>query len=145
MTNREITLIKESFAKVTPIASQAVAIFHARLFELDPSLRELFHGDMGEQGRKFMTQLGFAVKELDRLDRLVTAARQFGLRHGGWRVRDEQYETIGDALLWTLAKGLGAEFTLDTRIAWGKAYWLLAETMKSGVRDSAAKAARAFA
>ncbi len=145
MTPQEITLIKNSFAKVAPIADQAAAIFYARLFELDPALRDLFQGDMKEQGRKLMTMLGVAVNSLERIEQLVPAVRQLGLKHAGYRVREEHYETVGDALLWTLAKGLGAEFTLDTRIAWGKTYWLLAETMKAGARDGAAKAARAVA
>ena len=145
MTSQEIALIKTSFAKVAPIADQVSALFYARLFELDPSLRELFHGDMREQGRKLINLLGVAVNSLDRLEQLVPAVRQLGLQHSGQRVREEHYETVGDALLWTLAKGLGREFTLDTRIAWGKTYWLLAETMKAGARDGAAKAARAVA
>jgi len=92
-----------------------------------------------------MTMLGVAVNSLERLEQLVPAVRQLGLQNSSQRVREEHYETVGDALLWTLAKGLGREFTLDTRIAWGKTYWLLAETMKAGARDGAAKAARAVA
>ncbi len=145
MSPQEIALIKESFAKVAPIAEQAAAIFYARLFELDPSLRALFHGDMADQGRKLMQMLGFAVNGLDRLDSLVPSIRQLGLRHAGYRVRDSHYETVGAALLWTLAKGLGSDFTLETRTAWGKTYWLLAETMKAGARDGAAQQNRAVA
>jgi len=145
MTRQEIDLIKTSFAKVAPIADQAAAIFYARLFELDPSLRELFHGDMAEQGKKLMQMIGLAVAGLDRLETLVPAVRQMGLRHAGYGVRDEHYETVGDALLWTLAKGLEGELAAETRVAWGKTYWLLAGTMKSGARDGAAKLSRAVA
>jgi len=60
-------------------------------------------------------------------------------------VKDRHYETVGEALLWTLAHGLGTDFTEDARAAWGKAYWLLAETMKAGARDGAAKVNRAVA
>ena len=144
MTAQEIALIRKSYARVMPIADQAAALFYARLFELDPSLRESISGDRAEQGRKLMHMLAFVVNGLDRLDHLVRAVRHLGLRSSVQPVREDQYETVGEALLWTLAKGLGDEFTLDTRIAWGKTYWMLAETMKAGVRDSAAKAARAF-
>lgn len=145
MTQQEIALIKTTFAKIAPIAEQAAAIFYARLFELDPSLRALFHSDMGEQGKKLMQMIGLAVAGLDRIETLVPAVRQMGLRHAGYGVRDEHYETVGDALLWTLAKGLGAQFTLEARIAWGKTYWLLAETMKAGARDGVANLNRAIA
>ena len=145
MTPKEISLIKSSFQKVVPIADQVAALFYARLFELDPSLRELFHGDMTGQGRKLLQMIGVAVNGLDRLDTLASVVRQLGLRHAGYHVKEDHYETVGAALLWTLDKGLGAEFTLETRIAWGKTYWLLAETMKAGARDGAASLNRAVA
>lgn len=142
MTPAEITLVKESFRKVLPIADQAAALFYTRLFELDPTLRALFHGDMVEQGRKLMHMLGMAVAGLDRLDQLVPAVRQLGLRHAGYQVRDEHYETVGEALLWTLGRGLGAAFTAETQAAWAKTYWTLAETMKAGARDGATQHSR---
>jgi len=145
MNSQEISLIKQTFAKIAPISDQAAAIFYARLFELDPSLRSLFHGDMTEQGRKLMKMLGYAISRLHLLDALVPEVRQLGLRHAGYRIRDSYYDSVGAALLWTLSKGLGTDFTLEARIAWGKTYWLLAETMKAGARDGAAQANRAVA
>lgn len=142
MTSAEITLVKESFRKVLPIADQAAALFYTRLFELDPSLRALFHGDMAEQGRKLMHMLGMAVAGLDRLEQLVPAVRALGLRHAGYRVRDEHYETVGEALLWTLGRGLGSAFTPEMQAAWAKTYWTLAETMKAGARDGATQHSR---
>ena len=139
MTSAEITLIRESFRKVAPIADQAASLFYARLFELDPALRALFRGDMSEQGKKLMTMIGMAVGGLDRLDQLVPAVRQLGLRHAGYQVREAHYEIVGEALLWTLERGLGPDFTLETKAAWAKVYGVLAETMKAGARDGAAQ------
>lgn len=137
MSPEETKLVRDSFAKIAPISDQAAALFYTRLFELDPSLRSLFHGDMAAQGRKLMQSLALCVGSLDRLATIVPAVRELGRRHAGYQVRDEHYETVGAALLWTLEKGLGADFTPDTRAAWGKVYWLLAETMKAGARDAA--------
>lgn len=145
MSPREIALVQESFRKVMPIADQAAALFYARLFELDPSLRALFHGSMAEQGRKLMQMLGFAVSGLTRVNELVPHVRQLGLRHAGYQVRESHYETVGEALLWTLARGLGAGFTAEHQAAWAKVYWLLAETMKTGARDGLAQIQRSVA
>lgn len=141
MTSAEITLVRDSFRKVAPIADQAAALFYARLFELDPSLRPLFNGDMAEQGRKLMQMLGLAVGGLNELHNLLPIVRHLGLRHAGYGVRDEHYETVGEALLWTLGRGLGPAFTEETQAAWARAYWTLAETMKAGARDGAAQQA----
>jgi len=143
MNSQEIALIKSSFQKIAPVADQAAAIFYARLFELDPSLRALFRGDMAGQGRQLMQLLGLAVNGLDRLEVLAPVIRQLGMRHAGYDVRDEHYESVGEALLWTLGKGLGAEFTAEMQAAWARVYWLIAETMKAGARDARAMQARA--
>ncbi len=145
MTTREISLLKSSFQKIGPVAEQAATLFYARLFELDPSLREFFHGNMAERGRKLWSMLSLAVNGIERLETLAPAIRQLGLNQAGQYVKERHYDSVGDALLWALAKGLGADFTQETRVAWGKTYWLLAETMRVGARDGAAKLSRAAA
>ena len=137
MAPADITLVKDSFRKVLPIADQAAALFYARLFELDPELRHLFRGDMIEQGRKLMAMIATAVASLERLDALVPAVRQLGKRHAAYRVTEEHYATVGAALLWTLEKGLGPEFTTPVRDAWTSTYSLLANTMIEAQREAA--------
>jgi hypothetical protein len=51
MTPADKTLVQTTFATLVPIADQAAALFYGRLFEIDPSLRRLFKGDLGEQER----------------------------------------------------------------------------------------------
>lgn len=131
MTPAQKTLVQQSFARVAPISEQAAALFYGRLFELDPQLRSLFRGDMKEQGRKLMQMLAVAVNGLDRLEELVPAVQALGRRHLGYGVEDGHYETVGEALLWTLQQGLGDAFTADTRQAWAEVYGLLAATMRS--------------
>jgi nitric oxide dioxygenase len=142
MTPSEITLVKESFEKVRPISDQAATLFYGRLFELDPALRSLFHGDMVEQGRKLMASLALATATLDRPDQLLPVVRSLGVRHVSYGVREEHYATVGAALLWTLEKGLGADFTPAVRAAWTETYTLLAETMIAAARAAEAAAAR---
>ncbi len=129
MTPTEIFLVKDSFRKVVPIADQAAALFYARLFELDPELRHMFRGDMLEQGRKLMAMIATAVAALERVDAIVPAVRALGMRHASYGVSEEHYATVGAALLWTLERGLGAEFTPAVRDAWTSTYSLLANTM----------------
>jgi hemoglobin-like flavoprotein len=137
MTPEQKRLVQTTFAKVAPIAEPAAAMFYGRLFELDPSLRPLFTGDMTEQGRKLMRMIGMAVAGLDRLDELVPVVRQLGVRHVSYGVRDEHYDTVATALLWTLEQGLGDAFTSDARDAWATVYGVLASTMKSAAASTA--------
>jgi len=131
MTPEQVTLVRESFAKVVPIAPAAAAMFYDRLFLLDPFLRPLFKGDMTEQGRKLMTMIGTAVANLNRLETIVPAVRDLGRRHGGYGVKDSDYDTVANALLWTLGQGLGEDFTPATKDAWATCYGVLAGEMKA--------------
>ena len=130
MSPEDQALVRESFAKVVPIAPQAAALFYDRLFVLDPSLRPLFKGDMAEQGRKLMAMIGTAVANLDKLETIVPAVQALGRRHATYGVQPRYYETVGSALLWTLGQGLGEGFTPQVETAWTQAYTVLATVMK---------------
>jgi hemoglobin-like flavoprotein len=52
MTPRHIELVQNSFNMVVPTLESAAMMFYDRLFELDPSLRRMFHGPQAEQARK---------------------------------------------------------------------------------------------
>ena len=130
MTPDEITLVRATFAQVVPIKEAAANLFYGKLFELDPSLKPMFKGDMKEQGGKLMAMIGTAVAGLDRLERIVPAVEALGKRHAGYGVQPAHYDTVATALLWTLEQGLGAAFTPDVKAAWASAYVVLAGTMK---------------
>lgn len=129
MTPKQKLLVQATFTQVTPIADEAAALFYQRLFELDPSLKALFRGDMKEQGKKLMRMIAMAVNGLDRLSELVPAVQDLGRRHVNYGVTAAHYDTVGAALLWTLEQGLGPAFTPEVRDAWGTVYGLLAQTM----------------
>ena len=138
MTLNEKDLVLRSFAQVMPIVETAAELFYGRLFELDPTLRPMFRGDMREQGRKLMQMLAVAVHGLDRLHEILPAVRAMGRRHAGYGVTDEHYDTVASALLWTLEQGLGEQFTPDVKAAWVSVYTMLANAMKSGAMQSGA-------
>jgi hemoglobin-like flavoprotein len=125
LTDVQITLVQDTFAMVAPIAETAAQLFYGRLFELDPSLRQMFKGDMAEQGRKLMQMLSVAVHALDNLESIIPAVQALGARHVGYGVTMEHYAIVGDALLWTLEKGLGEAFTPQVKEAWATVYGAL--------------------
>jgi hemoglobin-like flavoprotein len=131
MTPAEKEIVQRTFEKLVPIADQAAALFYGRLFEMDPSLRPLFKTDLRVQGQKLMQMIAFCVKGLDAPDDLVPAVQGLGRRHAGYGVTDAHYDTVAGALLWTLEKGLGPDFTPDVKAAWTSVYVLLATTMKA--------------
>lgn len=139
MTPSDTELVQDSFAKVAPIADQAAAMFYTRLFELDPSLKPLFHGDMAEQGKRLMEMIAAAVQGLDDLGSLVPVVQDLGRRHVRYGVESDHYDTVGRALLDTLAKGLGDAFTDDVERAWTAVYGVLSTTMIAAAQNAPAQ------
>lgn len=137
MTPKQVALVQVSWEKVQPNADAVADLFYARLFGLDPSLQALFKGDMQEQGRKLTSMITFAVKGLTRLEAIVPGVQALGRRHAGYGVKDNHYQTVGEALLWTLGKGLGPAFTGEIHAAWVAAYGVLAGTMRDAAKETA--------
>jgi hemoglobin-like flavoprotein len=129
MTPHEIELVQSSFAKVAPIADTAAQLFYARLFEIAPSVKPLFHGDMAEQRRKLMTALGVVVKGLTNLQAVAPIAQALAVRHVAYGVKAADYAPVGEALLWTLQQGLGEAYTPEVATAWTTAYQTLSGVM----------------
>lgn len=131
MTEEQKELVKGSWEKVVPIADQAAEIFYGKLFALDPDVKPLFaEADMKEQGKKLMQMITTAVRGLDNLEALIPAVQNLGKRHVDYGVKAEHYDTVGAALLDTLAVGLGDDFTEETKAAWAETYTTLATVMK---------------
>ena len=144
LTEQDKAIIRRTWKLVVPIGETAADLFYKRLFELQPSYRALFTGEFDAQKRKLITMLAFIVEALDwdpndwALDveessDLFLVVMALGRRHHDlYAVPDEAYQTVGEALLWTLDYGLGEAFTSEAREAWTKIYTILAGTMKLG-------------
>jgi hemoglobin-like flavoprotein len=128
LTQQQISMVKETFQELIPMTDVAADLFYARLFQLDPTLKALFRGNMKDQGRKLMKMLSVAVAALDDVDKILPAVADLGRRHVQYGVRQEHYEIVGEALLWTLEEGLGNQFTPKVKEAWTAVYTLVATT-----------------
>ena len=129
MNQEKISVLQKSFNLVEPISETAAALFYARLFELDPVLRPLFKTDLKVQGEKLMSTLKLVVVGLDNPEKIIPAVQSLGKRHAGYGVQPHHYATVGEALLWTLEKGLGDAYTPEVEDAWQSAFNLLSSLM----------------
>ncbi|AXE33637.1 globin family protein [Chromobacterium phragmitis] len=131
LTQQQIRLVQESFAKVEPIADDAAKLFYDKLFEYAPDLRSLFKKDMATQRHMLMSTLKLAIKGLDDLQQLAPVLNKLAQRHVDYGVKPGDYTPVGNALLWTLKQGLGEEaWTQELRAAWVDTFRLMATVMK---------------
>jgi len=143
-TDNEKKAILGSWRLVVPIADTAADLFYKRLFELRPDYRRLFPDEMSGQKRKLIKMLAFIVKSLDWFEDqwrddvapnedLMLVVLAMGRRHTAlYRIPDESYGVVGEALIWTLDYGLGDAFTPPVKGAWIRLYTYLATAMRMG-------------
>jgi hypothetical protein len=62
------------------------------------------------------------------------AARLFFVRLLALDPSLRTHDTVAQALIWTLQKGLGASFTPEVKQAWVAAYGVLSSTMKDAAK-----------
>jgi len=133
LTADEIDLLRESFRNLARQPALASGMFYDRLFVIAPGFRQLFPADLEEQGIKLMNMLGLVVAQMHEHDALVPLVSDLARRHVDYGARPEDYTVVGSALLWTLERGLGDQYTQAVRAAWEKAYAALCQVMVSAV------------
>jgi len=130
MTDEQIKLVKKTWRLIRLVDPQLVGdLFYSKLFADKPSLRNMFPKKMDEQYRKLIDMLNAIVARLDRLDELNTEIVEMARRHSGYGVRPAHYKMVGTALLWTLQKGLGSDWTTEVKNSWVECYTILADIM----------------
>jgi hemoglobin-like flavoprotein len=136
MTPEQVQLIKLSFTQVMAKRDQVGRLFYDRLFTIAPEVRPLFKGDVQAQSRKLMDTMALAIGMLRDTPTLTSTLKGLAKRHVAYGVRDEHYDKVGEALLWTLAEGLGSAFTPQARAAWAALYTTIKQIMLDATREA---------
>ena len=132
LTPTQVGIVQDSFKRVGPQANEASRLFYDELFRVSPDLREMFPKDMSAHKAKFVQMLAGVVKSLDQIATVSEEIVDLGRRHMSYDVEDSHYAIVGDALIWTLGRILGPDFSPDVRDAWIAAYDMIARVMREG-------------
>lgn len=130
MTKAQIQIVKKSWSIFRDIDPQLVGdVFYSRLFLKAPALKKMFPHSMEEQHKKLVDMLSMIVSRLERIDEFTEEIQDLAIRHIKYGVKVWHYELVGDALLWTLEKGMGNDWNNEVREAWFTCYTILADSM----------------
>lgn len=130
MTNKQITLVQNSWRLLRHLDPVLVGdLFYSKLFHDHPEVRPMFPKDMSEQFEKLVSKFNLVIARLDRFQELQSDLNALAQRHVGYGVKPHQYAYVGAALLWTLERGLGEDWTPAVAEAWQTCYAMLAQTM----------------
>ena len=136
MTDEQITLVKNSWKIFRKVDAGLIGdVFYSKLFCDNPQLRSMFPASMKHQHKKLIDMLSVIISRLDDLSELLHDMKMMASRHENYGVKPQHYRMVGNALLWTLKRGLGNDWNDDLQEAWTAAYTKLAETMIAGSRS----------
>ena len=141
MTNHQITLVKNTWGMVASLDPVTVGgLFYNRLFEIAPPIRAMFRTPVAEQSKKLLTMIGYVINKLDKLEDIIDEVAKLAKGHVQYGVKAEHYSIVGEALLWTLEKGLAEHWTEEVKEAWVLCYTTLANAMIAAAEEVQAAA-----
>jgi len=128
-TARNRALVRSSWESMRPTAPHVADLFHDRLFELDPSLEELFPDDLQAQRLRFVKAIGAVVGGLEDPAGMLPLLQDVGRRLSLQGLREGHYVQMGKALLWTFEQTLADQFTAPVKEAWASLYAFVSSAM----------------
>lgn len=130
MNSRQIALVKQSWKVFRNLNPETVGdLFYSKLFADTPDLRKMFPSNMNQQYQKLLDMLNITISHLDKLDSISDEISEITQRHEQYGVKPLHYTLVGNALMWTLQKGLGEDYTEELQNAWEECYKLISELM----------------
>ena len=127
LTPHEEELVTQTFAEIAPEVEKATEIFYGHLFEVLPETKTMFRDT--EKRSEMFHILATAVKSLSYSGMAGPDLKALGSRHVTYEVTLEQFDVVGQVLMWTFEKILGEKFTPEARATWQKVY----TAMQTGV------------
>ncbi len=131
--SNEVKLISENFAAISPRVDELTLTFYTGLFSAYPESKGLFNNvDLIQQRRKLAAMLTLIVTNLSRMDVLVPVLRELGASHVQYGATPESYEWIKEALIASLCKVSGNDWTAEVEQAWSHAIDVVCREMLHG-------------
>jgi nitric oxide dioxygenase len=135
LTDRKTLIIKTTWSFVISDRELTGEMFYQRLFELDPALRPLFQHDMEQQTKKLIDMITYMVSRMQSMPEIQKDINAMAVRHAGYGVRDADYATVGEALLWAIENRLEDQWDEETRLAWSELYQIWATSMMAAANE----------
>jgi nitric oxide dioxygenase len=130
MTTEQIMHVKNSWKKLRNVKAETIGdLFYTKLFFDHPWLRKMFPAQMDQQNKKLVDMLTYIVLNIDDFQAVKKNIRALAISHEKYGAKPEHYTMVGTALIWTLKKAIGREWSNELEEAWIACYSLVAQTM----------------
>lgn len=114
-------LIRSSIAKLTPMAERVDVLFNERLLDIYPDVYRLFALDISPEERKLTLTISIVLVHLGYFGAILPTVKALAPSHKIFRLVEMYYDALGETLIWTLRRSLGAAFSCEMERAWNSA------------------------
>ena len=126
-------ILRDSFELVAQRTPDLTARFYDALFRRRPDLQPMFQSrPRALQEQMLGEALGAVLDHLEDAPWLKRQLAALGARHAEYGVTRAMYDDVGAALLETLAKSAGNDWTATVEDQWKQAYAAICELMWAG-------------
>ena len=138
MADLDTAALKENFAAVAAHGGDEVALyFYSYLFYRHPETRQMFPPRMTRQRDRLVSALGHIVSHVDEVEDLVPFLHDLGRDHRKFGAVAAHYPAVGKALIATLRRFSGEDWSDKLEEDWTAAYGLVAQTMLAAADEAA--------
>lgn len=134
VTNDQENLVKNTWKIIFTKRYRFGSNLLIKLFQLDPQLVPLFHGNIDVQGRKIINMLDIIVTGQKNIIDLDPALLELAVRHKAYGVQPHHFDLLGIAFMETLSQELGEQFSAEVESAWQTMYEGVARIMVKKIR-----------
>jgi hemoglobin-like flavoprotein len=131
MTSTQHQVLLDCWHELGASSDRAAQLFFDHLRTLDAECWQLFAGDgHADPSVTFQRMVSEIIALHEDPRDLVVRAAELGRRHAAFGVRDTDYRSVHDALLWALEQTTPTLARADVRVAWNEAFALLSSIMR---------------
>lgn len=132
-----IERVEESFKKIRENKDTFALSFYEQLFIESPQLKPLFDNtNLPKQSEKLYGSLVLLVENIRNPAVLQSVLGPLGEKHKGYGAIEKHYPLVGSALIHTLSKYIGEEWTPEVEQAWVTTYGAVVDMMLKGVEQA---------
>ncbi|KAI6089192.1 globin-like protein [Hypoxylon rubiginosum] len=129
---KESKLVKETIPALRQHGEHISTVFYKTMLRDHPELHNYFNTVNMHTGKqpKALTQLILAfASNIVNISELVPKLERVAQKHASLNIQPEHYEIVGKYLLRAFSAVLGPAMTPDVKMAWTKAYWVMAKML----------------
>jgi nitric oxide dioxygenase len=139
LSDNQLQKIRDTWGEVIAHSHQAGEVFYTVLFDLAPSLSDLFKENIKKQDQKLLSAITLIITKLNKLENLNDEVRALAKRHVQYGVPTTHFGVFGKALIHMLENILGDKWDEETKEAWERIYQLISTALKEEMEKAKAE------